>query len=231
MGTGFFTAGGLVDFATSLYGAADDPMDTVMMRDGVAHGLLHAADSMAQVRVNYHPIAAGVAVDSDSFETIETSPAPTTGQWYRVGGAPFGPWPLTLRADGSGYKLRIRIGGALSSGTDTATFRVVIAPPRRLLTAEIEESEDHIFEATTASTTIAWLSGTAQGSSSPTVLTITAARAARLTRVREVYDAVSSATPHTVRQSLVAAHVFAKTSNVNSIPRLHALHLSEYVGT
>ena len=229
-GTGAFPTGGIVDFAPSLYGAGDDPADAVILRDGVYHGTHHAADSFAQVRVNYQPVASGVAQDQDSYETHET--ASSTSDWVQVGGSPFGKWPLSLRADGSGYKLRVRIAGAMSATADTATFRVVLGPPRRLSEPEIEASLDSTFEAVATNTTIQYLSGSSQGDdNSGTVLTVTRDQARDWTRGESIYNAVSSPTGgHTVDQCLVSAHVYVRTTDVTNRARLHALHVAEYVG-
>jgi hypothetical protein len=230
MGTGVFSGGGIVEFAAALYGTDDDPTDTVIMRDGVLHGLHHAADSMGQVRVNYMPIGNAVSEGQDEFETIET-PANTL-DYYLVGGSPFGEWPLTLRADGSAYKLRIRIAGSVGATPNNGTFRVVIGPSRALRDSEVEEALDSTFEAVFTTTTATWeTSGASQGaSSSATLLTISAGQVRDWVRDVGVYNAVSSASDNSVQQCLVAAHVYAKTNNVARLPQLNALHIQEFVG-
>lgn len=228
MGTSIYDDG-IVAIAPSLYGTDDDYMGAQTHRDAF-HNLLHAADQYGQVRVNYHPWADAVDEGQDTFETIDASP--TAGQWYQVGGSPFGHWPLTLRADGSGYRLRVRIGGEISAGPGTSTFRVIIRPLGPLTRSQILEDADHVFEATTSSTTPAYLSGTSQGDdASSTLLRVTARQASAWTFNQSAFDAVSSASPISVQQVLVAAHVYAKTSSGSSLPRLHALHIAEYVGS
>jgi hypothetical protein len=226
---------GRVQFADSLYGTDNDPADVTILRDGVVNGLLHCADSYAQVRVNFvHPdystFAAAAAYEYN--QTVDTTPTPNA--WYRMEGSPFGEWPLTLHDDGTPYVLRVRVGGASSGGaaTGTITFRVVIAPANAGL-GELELAADHIFEtAGTTSTSVAWLTGATRGSGAHTTrMELSATRAGRWTREIDVYDAVSSATQRQVRQCLVSAHVFAKTTNALDVPRLHALYLAEYVGT
>lgn len=225
---------GLVTLPTSIYGAANDPLDAVTVRDGIANGLLHCADSIGQVRVNYFPIAAGVANGQDSYETIESSP--TEGVWYLVGGSPFGEWPLTLRWDGKPYMLRVRAGVAASaSGSSTLTMRVVIAPngsgPR-----ERERPVDHVWEtswtASSTGTTPTWATGATLGDEEyATLLAVSAAQADAWRRAVSTYDAVSAASPVAVDQCLVSAWVYAKTSSAQALPRLHALHIQEYIGT
>lgn len=226
---------GILDFDAALYGTDDDFEETVLVGDGLANGLLHCADEIAQVRVNYMAPAAAIAQDQDEFETIETSP--TASQWYRVGGSPFGPWPLTLRADGTPYKLRIRLGVAASaSNATTLTVRVVVCPLDEVTAVEERDRDtDRVYEvAWTASdtgTSPTWLVGESQGdAASETVITVDRESAFAWTQRVPTYDAVSAASPTTVQQVLVAAHVWAKTSSTGTLPRLQALHLAEYIG-
>lgn len=232
MATSILTGGGLVEFAASLYGTDDDPMDAVMMRDGVMHGLLHAADSMAQVRVNYLPIASAAAEGQDSFETTE--PPANTTDYLLLGGSPFGPWPLTVRANGQPYKLRVRIAGAVSATPATATFRVILAAAgARLSETDILEALDSTFEAEATSTTAAWLSGSSQGSlANSTLITVSTDQVRSWTRNVPIFNAVSSPSAgQTIRQVGVKVYVFAKTTNTSRLAQLHALHIQEYIGT
>lgn len=224
----------IVPFATSLYGAAADPVDTTISRDGVANGLLHCADSYAQVRVNVmHPDYSTFNAPA-AYEYNETAAnPPTANTWYRIEGTPFGEWPLTFHSDGTPYLLRVRIAGRSSggAGSGTVTFRVVIAPANAGL-GELESPSDHIFETDgTTSTSVAWLTGATRGSEAyETRMELAAARADAWTRAVNVYDAVSGANSAQIRQCLVSAHVFAKTTNALDVPRLHALHIAEFSG-
>lgn len=224
---------GIVDFATSLYGAANDPLDTAIVRDGIANGLLHCADECGQVRVNYMPIAAAVENGQKTFETIESSP--TVDTWYSVGAAPFGEWPLTLRWDAVPYLLRLRVGVAASaSNSDKLTLRVVIAPYGDGI-RERDRLVDHVWEtswtASDTGTTPTWATGATLGSdASATLLTVSRTQADAWRRTVSTYDAVSAAEPVAVDQCLVAAWAFAQTGGT-ALPRLHALHIQEYLGT
>ena len=227
---------GLVPFPAAAYGAAADPVSAAVVRDGIANGLLHAADSHGQVRVNYMPIAAARANGQDAFATIPAPPTP--GQWYQVGAGPFGPWPLTLRADGTPYRLRLRVGVAASmTGDVELEIRVVIAPAdsrgtaRALVDAPVDYVWGTTWKADDTGTTPTWATGATRAEGFPTMLVLDAATAAAWTVNTSTYDAVSSASPVQVQQVLVAAHVFAKTADAERLPRLHALHIAEYVGT
>ena len=220
---------GIVQFAPSLYGTDDDPMDAVILKSGVANGLLHCADSMAQVRVNYMaPLSTAVANDTSTFGTVDGTPV--AGTWYPLEGFPMGPWPLTLRADGTPYRLRIRAGGSLSGGAGTGTFRFIIAPTYADALPGRFESEDHIFETTTTSTSATWMTGTSQGDNSgATYIDVSRELASSWIRNVSIVDAASGASPGTVQQCLVSVWCFAKTTSAASVPRVHALHLAEYI--
>lgn len=229
-GTGAISSGGLVDFAASLYGTDDDPMGATVMRDGVWHGLHHAADSMAQVRVNFMGLDDDVVEGQDQFGTTET--IGSVLDYYLVGGSPFGEWPLTLRADGTAYKLRIRIAGSISATIAAATFRVVIGPSRPLRNAEVLEPLDSIYEVEFTTATPTWGTGAAQGSTaSATILTVSSRQVREWITDTPIYDAVSSpAGGRTIEQCMVAAHVYVNMNNTARLPRLNALHISEYLG-
>lgn len=211
---------GIVSLGASLYGTDDDPVDALIWRDGLANGLLHAADSYAQVRVN-------LAYPTGTY--LSGKAAPTAGQWHRIGGS-FGKWPLTIHANGTPYELRVRVGVSASTGGTAQTIRVVIAPDDEA-TTELGREADHVYELTTSSGSAAWVAGTSQGSvGSATRMIVSPADAARWTRDVNAFDAVASATPRATRQSLVSAHVFFRSASGSVTTRLHNLYIAEYVG-
>lgn len=220
---------GLVDFADALYGNDEDPVDAVVSRDGVANGLLHAADQMAQVRINWVGLDTGVANGQNTYITTDVAD-PTADLWYYMGS--FEGWPLTLHADGTPYKLRIRLAAAAAGGSGNCRIRVVIAPTYPYALANLEAPADSIWESNdTTSSTPAWLGGLSQGSEADlTLVTVTRSEARSWTQLVNVHNAVGGADPSAVTQVLVGAYIFGLTENSN-VPRLHALHLSEYVGT
>lgn len=225
---------GIVEFADSYYGTDDDPVDTVLMRDGVANGLLHAADSMGQMRVNVMCVDSGVSNGQSEYFAIDT-PDPTIGQWYHMGGSPFGEWPLTIRQTGTPYRLRIRMAGYVDGGggAATATYQVVIAPTYEEAVSAIDRSVDYVWQATTTSTTNGWLTGATLDSSNATYLDVPASVAGRAPWLAtpSIWDAVSDGEPTTPinGQVLVSAWVFAKSSTAQDAPRMTALQLQEFI--
>lgn len=241
MASSLFTGGGVVRFAPSLYGTDDDPVDTAIMRDGVANGLLTMADSFAQVRVNFMSLDAGVATDQNTHEGIESTH--DADQYYRVSGSPFGQWPITMQADGTPYYLRYRIAGSVDSvtGSPTATFAIVIAPSNDIASAEarINIGVDSVALATFTTTTPTWDTvPTTRGSDlSKSRLRVTYEEASSWTRSVAVnaYSTTSGAiysagAPGAIDQVLVSAHVFAKIDVAARQPQLNALHIAEFVG-
>lgn len=222
---------GMTDPYELLYGVDSSPVETALMRDGVANNLLHAADSFAQVRVNLAGIAVGLTGSGRlGSETIDGAVA---GEWYPLGGQPMDSWPLTMHADGRPYLLRIRLGAAASTtnGAVTITWRVFLAPVGRQV-EELHRFADHIWEASNAaSTTAMWLSGATQGSAGhATVLELDAPTASRWVQRVSTYDAVAGASPTTIEQLLVGLYVYAKTDNASVLPRLHNIYAAEFVG-
>ncbi len=212
----------------ALYGDAGEYMDTVLMRRVVGNNLHHAADSMGQVRVNYWPAK---AFGGNNSEYLETDGIDETGRWYLMGGCPMGPWPLTLQADGTPFRLVIRVAAAVSSGAGTSDFRFVIAPSYASAVAGLTEDSDRVFLcANVSATSAAYASGTSQGdNSSTTHLDVPADLAASWIRDVPTFDAVSGASPVTIQACMVSAWVFAKSTNTSSEPRLYGLHLHEHL--
>lgn len=214
--------------SSTLYGTDDDPVDSVLMRRGVANNLMHMCDSMGQVRVNFWPVLSSYANSLDSYLAIE-GPDNTTG-WYLFGGMPMGPWPLTLRADGTPYRLIVHMAGFMSSGLGTGTFRLVFAPDFATAREELFEDTDRAWEGSTTATSTSTITGASQGSGAyADYVDIDRDRAAAWIRDVTVYDAVSGAEPKSAQQCLTSAWVFARTTHTGAAPRLSGLRVAEYI--
>lgn len=220
---------GIVDFASSLYGSADDPVDAVMMADGVANGLHHLADSSAQVRCNYWPIDSSISNNVDNYLTIESPDE--ADRYYLVGGFPMGPWPLKIKPGGTPFRLRLRVAAAISSatGSPTSSFRLVIAPSLREAVVYQTLNDDNVYRFTATSTTPQIVTGTSGGTlNASTYVQVSAEQARSWTRTITVPNAVSGGDPRTIEQCTVGAWLWASTTAVGSLPRLHGLYLAEY---
>jgi hypothetical protein len=246
---------GIVLIRDDIWGAGDDPMDAAIMRDVLGNGVLHAMDSMAQCRVNF----TGFAGQSNRFgysipRILQNTALDAT--WQELRGSPFGIWPVTLKNDGTPYKLRIR--AAVASANDQASFslttppsagvavtmafRFVLAPLDRGLEFR-DETEDHSYQLSFTSgspgVTATWVTGASRGAGAyATYLQLSASRAEEWTSEVGVFDSTSGGGTRAISQCLVALHGFAYSGgfessggqNDGAVPVLRALHAEEFAG-
>lgn len=125
----------------------DDPMDTAMAR-AIANNALHLADQAGQVRACWGDF------DTSSGNTAITHTFGGTNVWERVLG--IGSFPVSVRADGSAYPMRVFLRGASASGSYTAHFRVTVCAPGMAARC-INENDTDVESFSTTSTTDAWL--------------------------------------------------------------------------
>jgi len=183
----------------------------------------HLADQAAQRRVNWWPIS-GIY-----FAPEETSI--TAGIFYRCWQSC--PFDLHVVAQNdpdtgeigalSSYGLRVRLHAAISTGSALATFRVVVAGQglgRAIATAS-SITAPNVAEASTASTTAAWLTP------GPAVISLdedAVDHARQTVTVQNVVGGVDD-----VAQWLrCTAEVWASTANASSVPRVSGLIVDEY---
>jgi hypothetical protein len=221
--------GAIIRSDASLYDSQNRPIDTVLMRDVVLNNICHYADEFAQVRVNW---SAGQTAYTNGNGSLTTRTASlTTTAWWFI--ASFGPFPLAMRQaarqTGASYRVRVRLAGASSAG-QAVTFRAVLGPPGAGLAVVNGTLDDHVFEATTSSTSMGWLTGTSQGVNAwTTQITVPATYAGSwVIPVGTKTDLAGDAAA--VEQCLMSLHVFGKTANVTSVPRLGAVYAAEWVG-
>ena len=136
------TFNGIIRVPTSFYGDSD-PVDTANVRDGIVNNAIHTAEESGQVLVNTI-LPDGVTV---------TSGEPTSS-YHKV--VTFGPFPLSLRADGSTFRIRTRVLGYSDDNTATVVFLVVLAPFLSGVGA-IGANAGGVASGSTSSTTEAWI--------------------------------------------------------------------------
>ena len=208
---------------TGLTFPATSPVDASFCRDVITNNLNHYADEHAQVRCAF-------AVGSTSFTGGQGYLAPVTistvDQWYWVASGPT--FPIPMRADGSSYRLRIRLAFGCSSAAGTVTFKVILGPESIASGYDFPE-DDCSFEASTTATTVAWRTGASLGSANATQIYVPRDLAAAwMSSATTLADVAGE--PAAVPQLLVGLHVFAKTSHATSQPRLYGLYAAEWVG-
>jgi len=214
----------IVYFAKAHYGDADDPMDAVMMRDGVLNNALVLADEYAQVRCNWMSIVGG---SGQGYVGLPSSFAADT--WYRIG--EFARFPIQLRHTGRPYRLRIRIAGATTNAGGAARFAAVLSPPGYLTPPFLDDADDSIYiTSETTSTSHAWLGGVSQGSAARvTMLELSSELAARWATPASTLDDLGG-NPATMSQVIVALTVFAKNASASYDSRLSGVYAAEYIG-
>lgn len=143
-----------------------DPVDTVLVRDEVISSALHKADEAGQVRVAWPSLNSSLITPDSYMQTFDDLEGlaiseglvatATVRAWY--------PFPFEvphfpkIRADGSGYRLRVTVDGASSVGGDRVDFGVTVVPWSR----KLQDASDPLVWGTTTSNspaTISWDGG------------------------------------------------------------------------
>lgn len=132
---------GIIRTPVAMFGE-NYPVDTAHVRDGIVNNAVHTADMSGQVRINFvYPEADRQAMgvpDADGAQRLIS----------------FGPFPLSIRPDGSSYRLRLR---ALCNSNDgsSVSFRAVLAPYASSIPGASSSIENEA-SITTTSTTESW---------------------------------------------------------------------------
>jgi hypothetical protein len=201
--------------------AGTSPISAVYARRVLLNNLCHYADVFGQVRAawNASPRVGKGYLDSITPAAVDTP--------YYIWATTF---PIYLRADGSPYRLRIRIAGASSDNTNAVRFRAVLAYAP-VLGRRAVDAADHVFlTATTTSSTAAWLTGATQGSAADTtIITLAGTAAAEAITITSTPADIGGA-GRAVSQCIVTLAVYGQTANVAATPRLHGVYAAEWVG-
>lgn len=144
-------------------------------------------------------------------------------------------------ADGGGFALRVRIGGATNGVAGTAYFYAIAgswaddpisgaAATRAYAIASGDSPRANEMTASTTTSTEAWLSGTSSGGAS-TVITLTAAQVALCARNIATYSYDAAGTAIVAQRTVytVAVDIFGWATTNNVGPRLHGMYVAEYV--
>ncbi len=184
----------------------DDAVDTGNARDGLVNNAIHTADMSGQVRVS-------TLLDGTSF----MMGVPDVYQVQRV--IPFGPFPLSVRSDGSSYRLRIRVLGHSNAGS-SVTFRAVLSPFQS--GTPFAEAAVNVSEVATTSTTEAWRDF-------PSTIYLSPAQVAAATQGMRYPTTIASTTSFTTSYAcLVCVSVYLSQS-VSSEARIGGFYAAEYI--
>lgn len=209
-----------VRFGSQFGTAGASPVSAVYARRVLFNNLCHYADVFGQVRAAWTNGVGKTPLQSTTPTVVNT---------------PFFIWstsfPIALRADGSSYRLRVRLAGASSDNTNAVRFRAVIGAPLVVSRLVATATDSNFLTATTTSSTRAWLTGASAGTAAYTTMITMSAE--------EVADAVVSvSTPvdiagagRSVAQALVTLAVYGQTANVAATPILGGVYAAEWVGS
>lgn len=194
----------------------DDPLHTDMIREGLADTLLHLDDQDGQCR------CAWVAESTAKFRTTGTPAAVNT--YYPI--TIFGPWSISLKANGTPFTMVVRIAGSSDAQTFAVKFRAVLSTLRDAPAALAIGGADTLTTATTtANMTAGWLADAA----ATNLVTLTDVQARNATQSVATLDALAG-DPATVSMCLVYLHLYGSTANTASTPQLCGVYAREYVG-
>lgn len=210
--------GGFIRGVVGNHLLGDDPADTAVSRV-VVNNLNHLADSCGQCLVNFV-----------SPTTAYALPSPSTSVYTRFANLPHFLVPVRMRHDGSTMRLVVNLRASISAA-GTASFRIFARFPSTTYTPGTVTPPDPSLGYTTAadesttSTTGADLGPKILYGNSPLVQSVIDGGFLEMTD-GERADGEWASAP--VLMALI--EVWAKTSIVTSVPRLHSLSVREYIG-
>lgn len=208
------TQAGIVRFAAADL-AANDPLHTDLVRDGIADTLLHLDDEDAQCRVSW------VTESTAKFRTTGTPAVADT--WYPI--CPFGPFPVALRGDGTPFALVVRIAGSSDAQTFAVKFRAVLSTLRDAPSGALIGGAHTLTTATTVTNmTAAWLA--------PASTNLVAFSAEQALSAMSRYATLTALAgiSASVEIPAVYLHIYGSTANTASTPQLCGVYAREYVG-
>lgn len=204
---------GVLELYSAARFADNDAINTQEWRDGPANNALQWADQRGQVLVNAATIVGG--------REIEPPDPVDTTTWTRI--AVFGPLSVSVRDDGSPYRLLVALGGYSDVG-NSVDFRLTISDFGSIDSFLYEAPADGVETYTgITATSSAYLTP----DSGNDYINIDPETADAATLSRGTYTDVSG-TPRTVRLCELWAVIWGKTSNLASKPIATNLWIQEY---
>lgn len=194
---------------------AEDPADTGASRNAIVNNLNHLTDSCGQCLVNFV-----------SPTTAYALPAPSTSAFTRFTNLPPFLVPVRVRTDGSTMRLVVNLRASISAA-GTATFRVFARFPTTYRGGPPDPSLGYVAvaEDSTTSTTAADLG--------PKIIygTQGLVRSVIDDGFLEETDGVRADGERATAPVLMAQiEIWAKTSLITSVPRIHSFSVREYIG-
>lgn len=203
------TYGGVIQNLPPL--STTDPVDTSAVREGLINGLMHACDQAGQVLVARTPV------------TVYEQSSPSTSVYRRM--IDCRQVPLRCTPSGASYLLVPYLRASISAA-GTASFLVQVVFSESSMDVP-RPGTDWSIEVTTTSTTAADIDFTAASPESMRLTSFTMESQAD-ERLPSLDGAGEASVGRCMR---VAIQVWAKTSVLTSLPRIHAFGVREYWAT
>jgi hypothetical protein len=173
----------------------------------------HLADQFSQRRVawvareaaHYFEPEGGASIAANTFYLL----------WRSL------PFDIHVRENGESYALRTRLRGAISAGTGTASFRVVVAAEGHGRAYYGSLSNPNVSHRVTSSTAHAWIE------TASSVVHLDNAMVIQATRDAPSTDEIHGV-PSVTTWLRATAEVWAATSSAASVPRLSGLQVDEF---
>jgi hypothetical protein len=213
--------GGRRLFASTLFDGTS-AIDVVVCRDSLVNNVLHAADvANAKVLVDWNAPDTSLITGTPQTYLTGDTPMPAAGDWFPI--AIYGPFDLSVRADGTPYSLVVDLEMASSVAAASVQVAVQVGPvtdtPRDVLDVTGENS----LEWTSSPTTRAWLTTT-----SPTKLIVPQSRTYP-PAVHPTTD-VAGGEPREVIMSEVMLTFYGQSTAGVAEPRIYGVFVREYCG-
>lgn len=178
------------------------PVDTFVARDFLMNNAAHMADQAGQVRVNW------MVDDGSSGITVINVGSVGLSPYGRA--IAFGPFPISIRDDGSSYRMRVRVRGYYNGGAGTGYYRLVLGGwSRSFADANLADvtALPNVKDLSVSSGTDGWITD-----ASP-VIYMNASQVADETRGLSVAGAAGGSAIYSARVCMVYLHVFAVADN------------------
>ena len=208
---------------TNAFGDSTDALDAFTTRV-VMSNLNHTADEFSQVRCAISGTTPSL-ISKAGYLVSRTPSAVSTP--YSIASVSF---PISVRASGKSYRMRIRLGGATANVAANAIFYAALSAGADAASSLLTASDASFTTALTASTTAAWLTGTSRGTNAwTTMIELSAAQMAACYVDFPTTVSLGGA-PASVRVPWVTLTVFSSTSDILYTPRLYAVYAAEVIG-
>lgn len=211
--------------------AEDGPADTALCREEVVQSALHKADEAAQPRSSW-PALNSALIGPDPYlrpwppsttspGTFDVVASESSPRWY--------PFPFEtiffpkMLPDGSGYRLRVTVVGASSSGGDRVDFGVFVQPHGSLWQPDAPAKTAQTTSTTPAA--LSWDDGTTYVDVPARVI----GEAAALEGAWVTYEDIGG-DPISVPAPAMSLVVMGQTWDAAAVPRLYDVQIGEYVG-